>query len=82
VSEISDEWRSKPLDEVAAAAIENTMQAHVRAGIELQRRTIESLDRASTESARASRRLLVATWVLIAVTVVLVVLTVAIIKGD
>lgn len=79
MSAIGDDLRSTPLNDVADAAVENTMQTHVRAGIELQRRTIVSLDRASTESTQASQRLLVATRWLVALTVVLVILTAAII---
>jgi hypothetical protein len=82
VSDIGDEWRSRPLNEVIDSAMKQGTLPHERAGIELQRRTIVSLERASSESARASRRLLVATWVLITLTLVLVVLTVAIISGD
>jgi hypothetical protein len=64
-----ERWRKMPLDEVADAAIDSTLQSHVRANAELQRRLIE-------ESGRASRRLLIATCVIAILTAVLIAITI------
>jgi hypothetical protein len=53
-SEEPEAWRRMPLNDVAAKAMSYTQQAHRQADVELQRRLIE-------ESAKASRRLLIAT---------------------
>jgi hypothetical protein len=79
MSDTADEYRRKTLNELVEAAVPNPLHTHRWAGAELQRRTIETLTRASEQAEQASQQLLVATRWLVRLTVVLVVLTAAII---
>jgi hypothetical protein len=63
-----------PGDDVAAKAMSYTQQAHRQADVELQRRLIE-------ESARASSRLLFATWVIAILTAIIIAITILELAG-
>ena len=82
MSDSGDVERSKRLDDVADAALPQSIQAHLRTGFGRTigyRRSIDSVHRARTESVRRSQQLLAATRVLVRLTVVLVILTAALI---
>ena len=68
--DVAQRLRSESLDALAREAMDFSTQRHIQVGIELQRRVI-------AESAKASRRLLIATWVIAGLTVVLIALTIA-----